>query len=86
MPRSNARATEAQLNRLHRLVVKSLNKELTAALKKGGSVPASLLAAAIKMLQVNSVDSPEKEKVPLSKLRDSLPTFDDEGEVNLAGA
>jgi len=79
MPRSKARAGATQLNRIHRLVAKNLERSLKLSLKGKGETPAALLGKAIEFLRLTDVRTADRDvprKGSSDPLRDAMPDFD----------
>lgn len=70
---TKTRATDDTLGQLH----VELAKTLLARVKSNDCTPADL-GAAIKFLQANGIEALAVPESPLSKLLDSLPSFDDD--------
>lgn len=75
MPRSNARAGTVQLNRIHRLVARAIERELKKSLKDGGEVPAPLLGRAIDFLKMTDVTDPQRDPPTSDPLAHKMPDF-----------
>lgn len=79
MSRPSQRASSAQLNRIHKLVAKAIERELADSLKKKEPVSTALVGKALDLLKLTETRDPQKEKPKGDSLAD-MPDFDDDYE------
>lgn len=71
------RATDEQLDDLHRLVGETLLSELTRYTATGEPIPAQFFSQVLKYLKDNGIDAPSRAAKLRDRLADSMPDFDD---------
>lgn len=77
MPRAQTRATQSTVDKVHRLVGKTLAQQLKAAHDSGEQVSAALLASAISFLKLTETTAPVQPKRKKDTLRGVMPDFDE---------
>jgi hypothetical protein len=80
MPRSTKRATETELNVLHRLTVNSLVAEMRRLKSAKQPVPPALLTASIKLLTVTGSTTPERPAKRADRLKGLLEDFENDAD------
>lgn len=74
------RATDEQLDELHRLVGETLLSELSRYITSGESIPPQFFSQVLKFLKDNGIDAPSRAVKLRDRLADSMPDFDDPAE------
>lgn len=71
------RATDMQLDELHRLLSESLLAEFNRYFAKDESIPPAFFAQVLKYLKDNGIDAPSRAVKLRDRLADTMPHFDD---------
>ncbi|MDR7070609.1 hypothetical protein J2X02_003474 [Pseudoxanthomonas japonensis] len=71
------RATDEQLDDLHRLVGETLLSELTRYTATGEPIPPQLFSQVLKYLKDNGIDAPSRAVKLRDRLAETMPDFDD---------